>query len=769
MRRKLVFTTGAMILGTIIASFNSIAVNGIFLSSLLFFLFVNKRYKIISKKMIIILGIGLVFGNCRYLIAQNTYDSNIEKEDFKKHHTIARINRIQQKSGEKYKLFVDIIMQDGKTTNKKALLTYHKNIDKWEQLSGMEIEFYGRLDLPSQRRNPKCFDYRQYLRSEKIDFISNIHFFNVSKKEKGMCGKFSTFILENREKFLEKLSCDEEGKAFIRGVIFGEKSQLSEETYDEFKNNGTAHILAISGLHIGILYGVYKWFLKKNNSFAITFIFIIILVLYGALTLWTISVVRAVAMVITATFAELLERRYDFLTAAFLIGAVIVVLNPFAIENVGFQMSFLAVISIGILEPFISKKVSRKIGMILAVQMGMLPYIAYVFNYLPIFSAFINIPIVFLITLIVPLGLLNFLLFLSIDLFSTVRYITEFFAQLQNIILNVPTSALTDFLIWLNSRLESDGGFVADVISPPLWLIVIFYFTVFFTASELGAITYIRKAWKNIIPVAALAVVLAASCIVYEQSPFDRAFATFLDVGQGDCVHIKNHDGKNVMIDGGGKIGYNLGKKLLKPYFLKNGVIGLDLAAVTHLHTDHYKGVSELSEVYSISQVLTEGKAGEIIDLGNDLTIHILWPMSKNNKSKDENLNSVIYKVIYRDISILITGDITAEGEKLLIDQYRGTDMLKSDVLKIPHHGSKYSTCDDFLSEVEPALAIVQVGINNYGHPADEVIEKLEKKDIMVFRTDQSGAVGIIYEKGSIEICTEIDNKREVLKSLEKN
>ena len=115
---------------------------------------------------------------------------------------------------------------------------------------------------------------------------------------------------------------------------------------------------------------------------------------------------------------------------------------------------------------------------------------------------------------------------------------------------------------------------------------------------------------------------------------------------------------------------------------------------------------------------------------------------------EDENASSLIMKLRWGQVSLLITGDIDQEGERLLLDRYSGSTTLTATILKVAHHGSKYSSSGDFLQAVSPRAAVIQVGKNNFGHPAKAVIEKCGEKDIMVYRNDTSGAIGICLEKG---------------------
>ena len=116
--------------------------------------------------------------------------------------------------------------------------------------------------------------------------------------------------------------------------------------------------------------------------------------------------------------------------------------------------------------------------------------------------------------------------------------------------------------------------------------------------------------------------------------------------------------------------------------------------------------------------------------------------------------------------SILITGDMTAEWERAMTEKYRGTDVLRADVLKVAHHGSKYSSTEEFLDAVKPKVAMIGVGKNNYGHPSDEVIEKLKEKGIITYRTDVDGAIGIRKEKGRITVCRQRTEKNRDIGTL---
>lgn len=215
---------------------------------------------------------------------------------------------------------------------------------------------------------------------------------------------------------------------------------------------------------------------------------------------------------------------------------------------------------------------------------------------------------------------------------------------------------------------------------------------------------------------------------------------------------------RDVVIDGGGKDGYNIGKKVLKPYFLKSGAGRVELAYATHLHTDHFKGLEELAAEGMIDKLVTRGRTGDIVKFAGSSgnRIEIIYPDVQDPNAEDENLNSLIFKVHIEGVTVLITGDLGEEGERILLEKYRGTDVLDCDILKVCHHGSRFSSCMEFLEAVSPRIALIGVGEDNtYGHPAGEVIERIEEAGAKVYRTDRDGAIGIdISNEGAMTVQT---------------
>ncbi|HVI41823.1 MAG TPA: ComEC/Rec2 family competence protein, partial [Anaerovoracaceae bacterium] len=407
----------------------------------------------------------------------------------------------------------------------------------------------------------------------------------------------------------------------------------------------------------------------------------------------------------------------------------------------------------------------RYLSPLLVIQIGMMPMTAYLFNYFSIVSFFMNPPIIAISGLIIPMGIgLIPLSYLGGIIFGVG-------AQAAELLINA--------MLWLNELFFMPGIGFFNVVSPPIFLLLIFYGFFFFLSSELFRILYQRRKAKAIAIFCILFITLSLLISIVVGTDYDEAELVFVDVGQGDCLHIRTPEGRNILIDGGGSQNYKVGEKILLPYLLKNGVKSIDLAIATHLHDDHYLGIEQLAGKMKIKQFgtyeanrlreqeilddtglqkqdmlyLTEG---DRIRIEKDIWIDVLYPEEHSLEDyekllleeKDENRSSLLLKVYYKGLTILMTGDMGLEGEQEIVKFYEeNPEILEADVLKIGHHGSRYSTGDPFLDAVSPTIAVFQVGKNNFGHPHPTVIDKCEKKGIINYRNDLNGAIIFTYDE----------------------
>lgn len=599
----------------------------------------------------------------------------------------------------------------------------------------------GTFRMPESRRNPGCFDYRLSLMSQGIFFEMRSEGGTLKEGWDSPADQAAAWLIGQRYAFRETM--DPAYRGLLCGILFGDISDLDEDAYEQFQASGTAHILAVSGLHLGILYGFYRKAAGKKKRPEAAILLGILIVAYGTVSMWSPSVQRAAVMIALPVMAKFLDLRYDMLTGLSTIALFLMLRNPCIIFSTGFQMSFLAIASICFFQPVMPRRVPDSFSAMFAVQLGLGLYQMYQFNYISLAAPLANIPILFLTGLLVPSAIAGFFLFLLTGGCGPVM-------TLMN--------ALSHLLLEVNRLTSLDGKASIDVISPPLWLVITLYLILFFFSSETCLLLRLRGRKKCIGAAAVGCVLFGMTAGLLTATPFPTADLVFVDVGQGDCIHIR--DGKtDVLIDGGGSARYNVGKKILKPYLLKNGSRRVELAVATHLHTDHYKGLEELSAVYPVQKTVTGLIAGNCIHVSEKVFIETLWPLEISPETgQEENSRCSAFMVHYGIWRIFITGDLDAEGEQEMLQYYTEqgrADILKADILKVGHHGSSTSSCDAFLDAVDPKVAVIQVGMYNiYGHPDGKVIEKLLQKGIIIERNDQNGAVGIDFGEDRFRIMT---------------
>lgn len=669
-----------------------------------------------------------------------------------------RVVSIVKKDNEYFKLQlsdVSIISDNGaRSYKKKILVNVYSDIADYRTVLWDRVYITGEVSIPKERSNPGTFDYRRYLKSIGIRCIITAENIENVKKAGGIAALLKSAKCRTADIFESALGDD---SAVVMGLLFGETSGIDEDIIETFRRGGTAHVLAVSGLHLGLLYSFLCRFKRKKRSIPADIAIVLALSAYTALAGFTASVVRACLMIFIHIAGNHLNRRYDLISSTCVSMIIILAVNPMQVYSAGFQMSFLAVITLGIMIPLIQKKIKGILLPMIAVQTGMVPYTMYVFNYVSLTSVISNIPVYFIAAAMIPAGI-------SVIAFCWLPVIAKPAAMI--------TGLFVKLLLWCNDFTYMGGVFTFDVASPSVIFLAVYYIFIFYMCSEAGQIALIRRNYKKIAAVFAAAVICGAGCSVYLSDGFEKTDMVFVDVGQGDCLHIKA-GGKNLLIDGGGSFNYNVGKSTLKPYLLKNGVTKIDMAIATHLHTDHYQGLKELSQTYRIKKLgvyeansVNENHlkkefktdeilylaAGDVINMGRNVSVEVLSPDRGNPlDEKDENKNSLVLRVNVKGSSVLMTGDIDEKGEKTLIAD---TD-IKADILKIAHHGSRYSSCEKFIAVAAPKIAVIQVGKNTYGHPSEEVIKRLEEHKITVLRNDEQGAVGIRVNKaGDFGIVT---------------
>lgn len=688
-----------------------------------------------------------------------------------------------------------------------------------KRLAGEEIAVWTTLERPSGKRNPGGFDYRLYLLGKRIAMTGEgpaayLHKTGVRRPLLGLAANM-------RETFTERLleRTDRETAALLIAIVLGDTSLLEDETERAFRASGLSHLMAVSGLHVTLLFG---WIAKTSRApkgkKAIFRSFAFLLV-YGWICSFSPSVTRGILMIVFRKTAELAHKRYDFKTAIGASAALSALFNPFRIVQTGFLLSYGAVLALALLLPPIEAAAEKRLrftlplpkrvlwetvkvlGASFAIAAGMAPLQLLLFQRLSPAALALNVPAIALSGIVMPLG---FLLFLFANALEIIPLPFVLFAAFERIALFLEGILLS--LLRLLAEIGSFFSIQTGGVSP--LFVALFFGCIFFFMGEWYRMNAARNRRKVAFALVWTILITATLGFLADDSIGPNAL-TFVDVGQGDCLHLHErgfvredaskwaYASVDFLIDGGGNERTNVGEETLLPYLRSQGVTRLDGVLATHLHTDHFKGLAEICRVMDVGglilfhgyrereaeilretglrkEQLTYVSAGDTIVLSPDLSLEILWPEKGSAKEEEnENAMSLVVRVAFRDLTCLMTADLDEEGEKALIASLEkrreaarsmeeeneggaiGIDApLRADVLKIAHHGSRFSSSEAFLKEAMPKAAVIQVGKNAYGHPSPATLEKLDAFGIMVYRNDTQGAVIVKPKKDGFRVRT---------------
>ena len=415
----------------------------------------------------------------------------------------------------------------------------------------------------------------------------------------------------------------------------------------------------------------------------------------------------------------------------------------------------------------------------LVLQVGMLPLMARDFHRVPLSGPLVNLAAVPLLGVIVPLG------FLTLVTGLVVPPLGRLFAVLL--------SGLTALLVRIVGWFAHFPSGSYRVPGPPLWLILFFFVLAIGIAVEFR-LRYARGNWM----LRTLCLALAGCALVIASYPFAPTWSrnklelTVLDVGQGDSLLVVTPSGKTLLIDGGGAFagfngreehnGMDPGEEAVSPYLWSRGFKRINSVALTHAHQDHLGGLfavldnfhigvlwighevsapalAKLEELARIRKIPVEHEFRGKSFHWDGVDGEFLWPPQGDGSSLNpaQNNDSLVLRLHYRDISLLLPGDAEHQVEKEIVSE-SDTGVLHSEVLKIGHHGSKNSTTAEFLEAVHPQFGIISDGQNNpYGHPSPELLDRLQSAGLQVFRTDRDGAIHVLTDGNRIEIRCFVD------------
>lgn len=685
------------------------------------------------------------------------------------------------------------IKTEYKDTNLILSVNKNKNI---ELEYGDKILIKGEFVEPSESRNYGGFDYKEYLKSIKIH--GTIKADSIEILAKNSNNPIFTFANNINLKIKENINklIPEKYSAIFTGLILGDTSKVEEEINDDFKIANISHVLAISGMHITYIVIGIELLLKRGIGKRKTrIITIIILVMYMFITGFMPSVVRSSIMGIIMLISKLIHRKNDIWTSISLSLLILLIYNPFLILNVGLQLSYLGTIGIvcfnkniynflrklKIRNRKIKYRINRKfilfidkikeiLSVTLSAQIVILPILLFNFNILGIYFFISNILVSVIIGPIIIVGFVCILIsFISIEI-----------AKILSIFMSVGIQILIS--ISEISHLPFSKIYIP---TPKVWQIVIYYICVIvinkiymsfnlkepdFTSIRIRNLVALLKFKfrQNRKKVLKFLIVFVLLVFILNIIP-KKLKIHFVDVGQGDCTFITTPQNKTILIDGGGSMSeeYDVGKSTLLPYILDRGYTKLDYVFISHFDQDHVGGILTILEELRVGQVYISKqeqdsenyqkflkivedkkikvkvlKQGDCLKIEKNLYFDILWPIEEQIQENVLNNNAMVMKLRYGKFSMLFTGDIEAIAEEKILDFYKekGESILKSDVLKVAHHGSKTSTTQSFFEKVNPKICLIGVGKNNmFGHPTAEVLERINGTKI--YRTDENGEI----------------------------
>jgi len=632
-------------------------------------------------------------------------------------------------------------------TEEKLLCNYFFNsLEEKEEFRkkyklGDYILIEGNLSSINKNTVFNTFNYKEYLKYERIDYIFNINKIDKIKSNNKIRYKIKNFIIERIEKNINK--------DYLYTFVLGNSKYIDSNVMDSYRINGISHLFSVSGMHISLLTMIILKIFDRFKFKDIIVIFVVIL--YMFLTDFSPSILRSGIFFILLLFKKKFNLNMTNSLLMILLFSICVFIDPYIIYKIGFQYSFIISFFLIIFNDVISstKNEIRKLFIISFISfISSLPITINNFYQVNFLSIILNI-------IFVP--------FLSLFIFPI---------TIISIIIPIPyLNNLIDVFEYISLLFSKIDIFVITLCKIKVIYIIIYYIIIYYTMYSIKV-----KKYKNII-------ILILMIFIHFLIPYlnNNREVTFIDVGQGDSIFMKLPNNKgNILIDTGGQINYKKEEWKIRnnnyvlsdntiTYIKSLGINRLDYLIITHGDYDHMGEAINLVKNFKVEKVIFN--CGKFNELEQDLISVLdkkkipyyscikelsiddskLYFLNNSDYGNENDNSSVIYTEL-NNFKFLFMGDAGVEVEKDLIKKY---NLQNIDVLKVGHHGSKTSSGKEFIDEVNPKYSIISVGKNSkYGHPNKEVLNVLENSKI--YRTDENGSImfKIKNNKLQIETCT---------------
>ena len=630
---------------------------------------------------------------------------------------------------------------------------------------GDTVIFEAYLRSPGGLRNPHGFNYRRYLNLEGV--VAVAYPYNEDKllshrSAYTFPGDMLFGIRTGIRATVERLFPDATSPTVL-ALVTGERGTLANEVSEEYRRSGLAHLLAISGLHVGILYLILIVLCTRLPLRWRSIAILAILWLNVLITGGNPPVLRATLIVTVFELGRLLQRTASPMQSISLAGFIILLFDPADLFSVGFQLSFAAVIAIALFYPRIMTYfryrfhgldgkpwlygLLQMLAVTLCAQLGTAPIALVHFGSFNMLAVVLNlgaIPLMFVAVAAQYLGLMVSLISIQ-----------------AGVVFAVPAHLALNAIQELAAFGSQQTLFTIDAVGAAPWLLAFYVALLYYVLKN-----ELRIAQRAAVAFGCIAAVIAISSIEPLNPAMPPMKVAFLDVGQGDACVVTTPDGAAMLIDAGPSYrSGDEGERTIVPYLRGEGIRDIDALVLTHSDNDHiggtasvcayahvdrlyYTGLWETDETVEHTEDAIEMEhtwtksvaAGDTIALGEFVRVYVLSPSQGDPFAESTNESSVVLQIVYENTSFLLTGDAGEDSEVWMTSHFG--DALESDVLKAGHHGSNSSSSLAFLRTVRADHIVYSCGVfNKHGHPDEEVEWRAALFGSTPHRTDTDGAV----------------------------
>ncbi len=604
------------------------------------------------------------------------------------------------------------------------ILVREDDLDLVDSLKiGYQIKMDNQVELVKNNTVPNQFNYAKFLLAYNIAYQNNVDTVKIVSTH---CIFYYYWINQLIHYYEHSKISD-----YLLSFIVGNKKAFSDDFTNDVQTLNITHLFVVSGFHVGFIYLFLKFIFKylriskEKSEIFITFLLIIFLVINN----FALSVARAVIFIILLQVKKKYRLPVGNIHLLSLIACVNLIINPFLLNQTGFILSYLITLVLLLSHDLLkhSKNYFKSLFQInLLAQLFSLPIVAN-FNFSYNFLSFLLTPFLSIIyTFIIFPFIILTLIFKPID-----KYVVVVFDLYEKCLSN------------LSTHLQ----FMFNIGSFNCYRYILYYLILYLIIKkiEIKRFSYLLSLF-----------LLLITLFYHRFSVVDEV--TFIDVGQGDSIFIRSDTNScNALIDTGGSTYYHPGERV-GDYFKSEQIRKLDVLFITHTDIDHagdyfvilnqFKVDTIVFNAYDNSDLQKEieisAKEKKInilkvlaynrVECGK-LTFNILNPLEKNNTTND---NSLVLFLLFNRENYLFMGDAQSQ----IFDSIMGDTI---DFLKVSHHGGKNETTNDFLNAYQIKQAVISVGINNYNHPSDEVINLLDEHKITYYRTDMNGTISVKY------------------------